>query len=142
MLYPIYRSTQHRHGPIPRMSRLAERGDTIDAADEQHALLVYLRIPQAIRPRLASIFGPDSVELAGNVLAAGFPLPHLFLDRTFDLHPVIGVVRIDEQNRQSRIFADPFILTAMGGGVDEHLVALVVEPHRRQVDPPVRADQT
>src|ERR1700693_902894 len=59
-------------GQAPRIgdSRLAESGDTIDAADEQHAFLVDRSIPQGIRCRPTDVFRPDPIELLGNVLAA------------------------------------------------------------------------
>src|SRR5262249_53815089 len=75
-------------------------------------------------------------------LAARLPLTLLGLDRTLDLHPVVRVVGVDDQQRQLRTLADPLALRAVGGGVDQDLVALVIEPHGRQPDPAVGPDQT
>src|SRR6516164_9303576 len=51
-------------------SRLAERGDAVDVADEQHALFVDRRIAQAVGRRVAGVLAPGLVELAGDTLAA------------------------------------------------------------------------
>src|SRR3984893_18869587 len=98
-------------------SRLAEGGNPVDAADEQHALLVDLRIAQAVGPRLACVFRPDPIELLGDALAAGFPLPHLLFHRAFDLHPVIGILGIDQKQRAPRVLANPRALRSVQGGV-------------------------
>src|SRR5580704_6261975 len=75
-------------GSISPELRLSERSDPVDAAEEQHALLVDLRIAEAIGWRIAGVFGPDAIELLGGVLAAGLPLPQLLFDRVLDLNPV------------------------------------------------------
>ncbi len=125
--------------------RLAKRGDSVDPADEQHPLLVNRGIAQGIRPRLASVFHPNPVDLRRNFLAARFPLAPFLLDRAFDLYPVIRILRIDEQHRQPRIFANPLAFRPVRGGVDQNLAVLVIEPHRRQAWPaigPVRPKVT
>src|SRR6202007_3119154 len=97
-------------------SWLAERGDPVDATDEQHALFIDFRVAKTVPPRLTSIFGPDLVELPGHILAAGLPFPHLLVDRAFDLHPVVRILRIDQQDREARLVADPLALAAVRGG--------------------------
>src|SRR4029077_20409269 len=91
-------------------SRLAERRDAVDVADEQHALLVDRRVAQAVGRRVAGVLGPDLVELAGDALAAGIGLALLALDRALDLDPVIGIVGIDDQDRELGVLSDPVAL--------------------------------
>src|SRR5438552_12307916 len=55
-------------------SGLPERGDAVDPADEQHALLVDARIAQAVGRRLARVLRPDLVELLRDARAARLPL--------------------------------------------------------------------
>ena len=52
---------------------------------------------------LAGILVPNAVELFGHVFAPGLPLAQFFFHRAFDLHPVVGVLGIDQQNCQTRI---------------------------------------
>src|SRR5437899_2882574 len=115
-------------------SGLAERGDAIDVADEQDTLFVDRGIAQPVGRRVAGVFRPDLVELPGDALAAGFPFALLALDRAFELDPVVGVVRVDDQERELGVLADPAALRPVRGGIDQYLVSLVVEPHRRQPD--------
>jgi hypothetical protein len=56
---------------------------------------------------LAGILVPNAVELFRHVFAPGLPLAQFFFHRAFDLHPVVGVLGIDQQNRQTRII-DPY----------------------------------
>src|SRR5262249_26259005 len=56
--------------------------------------------------------------------------------------PVVGVAGIDQQYRQARILANPLALGPMRRGVHQDLVPLIVEPHRRETDPAIGANQT
>src|SRR5689334_4862359 len=87
--------------------RLAERGDPVDAADEQHALLLDRRVAEPVGAGLAGVFRPDAVELGGDLLSARLPFPHLPLDAALDLHPVIRVLRVHDQDGEPRVPADP-----------------------------------
>src|SRR5216684_3404515 len=125
---------------IANSSRLPERGDSVNVADEQDALFVDAWIPQTIRWWVARKFCPDLIELLGNALAAGLQFALFTLDRAFELNPVIGVIGIDDQDRDLGVFADPVTFGPMRGRIDQYLIALVVEPHRRQADSPIWPD--
>src|SRR5262249_58394790 len=127
--------------PIYVTSGLPERGYAVDPAHEQHALLVDARIAQAVGRGLPRVLRPDLVELLRDALAARRILALLGFHRALDLHPVVRIVGIHDQERELGARADPAALRPVRGRVDEDLVALVVEPHRRETDPPVRADQ-
>src|SRR5258708_1554913 len=89
---------------IANSSRLPERGDSVNVADEQDALFVDAWIPQTIRWWVARKFCPDLIELLGNALAAGLPFALFTLDRAFELNPVIGVIGIDDQDRDLGVY--------------------------------------
>src|SRR5262245_26425129 len=123
-------------------SRLAERRHPVDGALEQDPPLVERRVADAVGRIVPGVLGPDPVELFSDPLALDrVVFEDLPLDRALDADPVVRVLRVDEQERQLLVLADPLDLLAMSRHVQQHVVAVVVEPHRRLVDPPVVADE-
>ena len=122
--------------------RLPERGHPVHAALEQHALLVDDGIPEPVGRLLAGVLGPHAVDVLAGPLAAGLALPYLVHHRGLDAHPVVGVLGVHQQERDARVLAYPAALGPVRGRVHQHLVAVVVEPHGREVHPPVGAGET
>src|SRR3954454_23044852 len=97
-----------------RKSGLAECGDLIDRALEQHTAFVDRWIAQTVRTRLLGVLRPDLVEVLGDALAFDrIVLRDLAADRVLDADPVIRIGRVDKKTRQPRILADPAGLGSM-----------------------------
>ena len=102
--------------------RLPERRDAVDPALEQHALLVHLGVAQRVVALVPCVLAPDAVELRGHPGAVRSVLVQLVLHRALDADPVVGVFRIDDQDGDLRILANPTAFRPVRGGIDEDLV--------------------
>src|SRR5262245_12961498 len=95
-------------------SRLAERRHPVDGALEQDPPLVERRVAEAVGRLAPRVLGPDLVELLGHPLALDrVVLEDLAGDGALEAHPVVGVVRVDEQEREPLVLADPLDLLAV-----------------------------
>src|ERR1700733_813896 len=128
-------SWMDRH-PLPL--RHPKRGDSIDTAEEQHTLLIDLRIAQRVGCGLTGILRPDTIGLFRYIIATLVPLPQLTPDRALNLHPVVWVFRIDQEHGELGIGPDPVALVPVRSRVNKDLPVGVIKPHRRQAGATIR----
>src|SRR5215469_4249691 len=119
---------------FPAELRAAERGDLYDLHLEQHPAFVHGRITQAVRRLGARVLRPDPVELIGDALTFDrVVFRDLSLQHRLDADPVVGIRRVYQNEGGVGGLAQPVDLLPVRGQVEEHGIALVVEPDRRQV---------
>src|SRR3954451_4311248 len=118
----------------------AEGRDRVDLQLEQHPTLVERWVAQRVLVA-AGVLLEDLVQLRGDPRALHrVVLGDLPDDGRLDAEPVIGVGRVHQAEGGLRVLAQPVDLLPVRGQVEQHRVALVVEPDRGQVGPAGVAD--
>lgn len=128
---------RHRSGQTTGQKLgLAERRYRIHLEFKQHSALIKSWVTKSVGRLLTGVFGPDAIELGRYARTLNrIVLTDFSHGGRLDADPVIRISGIDEEETHLRIGSKPFDLFAFRGQVEKHGVALVVEPHGRQIRP-------